>query len=54
MINDKTLVHGIDKDLIFTIRARATLIHASEDNVDRIMPDLEQSRKNATQLKDGL
>ena len=54
MINDKILVHGTDKDLRFTIRAGATLIHASEDNVDRIMPDLEQSRKNAAQLKDTL
>ena len=54
MINDKTMVHGTDKDLRLTIQARAALIHASEDNVDRIMTDLEQSRKNAAQLKDTL
>ena len=30
------------------------MIHASEDNVDQIMTDLEQSRKSAAQLKDTL
>ena len=54
MVTNKTLVHGIDKDPRLTIRAGAALIHASEDNVDRIMTDLEQSRKNASQLKDTL
>ena len=41
MINDKTVVYGIDKDRRFTIRAGAALIHASEDNVDQILTDLE-------------
>ena len=41
MINDTTIVYGTYKDPRFTIRARAALIHASEDNVDRIMTDLE-------------
>ena len=50
MINDTTVVYGIDKDPRFTIRVGAALIHASEDNVDRIMTDLEQSKKSATQL----
>ena len=45
MINDKTMVHGIDKDPRLTIQAGAVLIHASEDIVDRIMTDLEQLRK---------
>ena len=54
MINDKTVVHGTDKDPRLTIRARPVLIHASEDNVDRIMTDLEQSRKIAAQLRDTL
>ena len=34
MITDKTLVHGTDKDARLTSRARAALIHATEDNVD--------------------
>ena len=54
MINDKTVVYGTDKDPRFTIRARAALIHASEDNVDRIMTDLQQSKKSTSQLKDTL
>ena len=54
MVTNKTLVHGTDKDPRLTIRAGAVLIHASEDNVDRIMTDLEQSRKNAAQLKETL
>ena len=30
------------------------MIHASEDNVDKIMTDLEQSNKSSAQLKDTL
>ena len=30
------------------------MIHASNDNVDRIMTDLEQSKKSSSQLKDTL
>ena len=41
IINDTTIVNGTDKDPRFTIRAGDALIHASEDNVDRIMTDLE-------------
>ena len=41
MVNDTIVVYGIEKDPRFTIRAGAALIHASEDNVDRIMTNLE-------------
>ena len=41
MITDTTVVNGTNRDPKFTIRARATLIHASEDNVEKIMTDLE-------------
>ena len=54
MINDTTVVYGMEKDPRFTIRAGATLIHAYEDNVDRMMTDLEQSKKSTAQLKDTL
>ena len=54
MINDTTVVYGTDKDPRFTIIVGAALIHASEDNVDRIMTDLEQSKKSAAQLTDTL
>ena len=54
MINYTTVVYGTDKDPRFTIRAGVALIHASEDNVDRIMTDLQQSKKSTAQLKDNL
>ena len=54
MINDTTVVYGTDKDPRFTIKAGVVLIHASEDNVDRIMTDLEQSMNSTAQLKDTL
>ena len=41
MINDTTVMYGMDKDPRFTIIAGDALIHASEDNVDQIMIDLE-------------
>ena len=54
MINDTTIVYGTDRDPRFTIRVGATLIHAFEYNVDKIMMDLEQSKKSSSQLKDTL
>ena len=54
MINDKTIVYGTNKDPRFTIRAGAAFIHASKDNVDKIMTNLEQSKKSTAQLKDTL
>ena len=54
MITDKTLVYGTDVDPRLTSRARVALTQATEDNVDRLMTDLEQSRKNTTQLKETL
>ena len=54
MIIDKTLVYGTDADPRLIARARVALTQATEDNVDRLMTDLEQSIKNATQLKETL
>ena len=54
MINDTTIVYGTDRDPRFTIRVGAVFIHASKDNVDTIMTDLEQSKKSSSQLKDTL
>ena len=54
MITDKNLVYGIDADPRLTARAGVALTQATEDNVDRLMTDLEQSRKNTTQLKETL
>ena len=54
MITDKNLVYGTDADPRLTARDGVVLTQATEDNVDRLMTDLEQSRKNATQLKETL
>ena len=54
MITDKTLVHGADADPRLTARPGVALTQATKDNVDRLMIDLEQSRKNAAQLKETL
>ena len=44
MITNTPMVFGTERDPRFTIRTGAALIHASEDNVDKIMIDLEQSK----------
>ena len=54
MVTDKTLVHGTNKDPRLIARARVALTQANEDNVDRLMTNLEQSRSNAAQLKETL
>ena len=54
MITDTPVVFGTDQDPRFTIISGAALIQASEDNVDKIMTDLEQSKKSSAQLKDTL
>ena len=54
MISDTPVMLGTDQDPRFTIRAGAALIQASEYNVNRIMIDLEISKKSSDQLKDTL
>ena len=54
MVTDKTLVHAMHKYPQLIARAGVALTLATEDNVDRRMTDLEQSRKNAAQLKETL
>ena len=54
MITDKTLVYGTDADLRLIARSGVALTQATKDNVDRLMTDLEQSRKNTAQLKETL
>ena len=54
MITDKTLVHGTDAGPRLTERAGVEKTQATKDNVDKLMTDLEQSRKNAAQLKETL
>ena len=51
---DKRVVHGTHKDPQLVTRDGVALTLANEDNMDRIMTDLEQSWKNVAQLKETL
>ena len=57
IVIDKTLVHGTHKDPRLIARAGVALTLATEDNVDRLMTDLEQSREECSpaerNLKEG-
>ena len=48
MVTEKEVVHGTDKDLRLMERAGVAISLATEDNVDIIMTDLEQSQKKVT------
>ena len=52
MITDTAVMLGTDQDPRFTLRAKVALINASEDNMDKVMTDLKQSKKSSAQLKD--
>ena len=54
MVTDKTVVHGTHNDPLLLARAGIALTLTNEDNVDRIMTDLEQSQKRVAQLKENL
>ena len=54
MVTDKIVVHDTNKDPQLMARARVALTLAIEDNVDKIMIDLEQYQKRVTQLKETL
>ena len=41
MVTEKVVVHGTDKDLRLMARAGVATALATEDNVDKIMTDLE-------------
>ena len=54
MVIDKIVVHGTHKYPRLIARDGVALTLATEDNVDKIMIDLEQSQKRVTQLKETL
>ena len=54
MITDTAVMLGTDQDPRFTLRAGAAFINASEDNIDKVMTELESSKKSSAQLKDTL
>ena len=47
MITDTAVMLGTDQDPRFTVRAGSAFIQASEDNVGKIITDLEQSKKSS-------
>ena len=54
MVIDKIVFHSTHKDPRLIARARVVLTLATENNMDRIMTDLEQSQKRVAQLKETL
>ena len=54
MVMDKAVVHVTHKDPWLIARDGVSLTLENEDNMDRIMTDLEQSQKNVAQLKETL
>ena len=54
MVMDKTVVHGTHKDPWLMERDWVALTLVNEDNMERIMTDMEQSWKKVAQLKETL
>ena len=54
MITDTVVMLGKNQDPRLTLRFGSALIHASEDNMDRVITNLEQSKRSSAQLKDTL
>ena len=54
MLTDTVVMLGTYQDLRLTLRDGTALLHASEDNMDKVITDLEQSKKSSAQLKDTL
>ena len=51
MVTEKTIVHGNDKDPRLMERAGVASDLANEDDVEKIMTDLEQYHKKIAQMK---
>ena len=54
MVTKKIVVHGNNKYLIQMEKVGVALSLATEDNVDKIMTELEQSKKKIAQMKETL
>ena len=54
MITDTAVMLGTDLDPRLTIRSGTAILHASEDNIDKVMTELESYKKYSAQLKDTL
>ena len=47
MITDTAVMLGTDQDPRLTLRAGTALLRALEDNMDKVITDLEQSKKSS-------
>ena len=54
MITDTAVMIGTYVDPRLTIRVGTSILHASEDNIDKVMTKLESYKKSSEQLKDAL
>ena len=54
MVIDKKILYGTHNDPQLIARVGVALTLAIEDNVDRLMTDLEQAQKSVAQLKETL
>ena len=54
MITDMAVMIGTDMHPRLTIGAGTAILHASEDNIDKVMTKLESYKKSSEQLKDTL
>ena len=54
MIIDSAVMLGTNLDPRLTIRAGTAILYASEDNIDKVMTELESYKKYYAQLKDTL
>ena len=54
MITDTAVMIGTDVDPRLNIRADNAILHASEDNIDKAMAELESYKKYSAQLQDTL
>ena len=54
MITDTTVMLGTDLDPRLTLMVGTAILHASEDNIDKVMTELESYKKSFAQLKDTL
>ena len=54
MVTEKKIIHGTDKDPRLLAKESVASALANEDNVDKIMTDLEQYKKKVVQMKETL
>ena len=53
-ITDTVVMIGTEVEMRLTIRVGIAILHASEDNIDKVITKLESYKKSSEQLKDTL